>query len=243
MITIAVCDDDKIELKTTSKLLNEFLKEHPESEVNVRYFLNSIDMLSAIEKHNFDIYLLDIIMGEVNGIDIGKAIRNNDKNAYIVYTTRENSFALRSFCTQPFNYLVKPLNKTTFNATLSQLFEKIKDVDQKKFFIKTKDGVLTILFSQILYIEYIKPCMKFLLSNNDIVYSLSSKLSFSELIKPLLEDERFVRPHTSFLCNMQYVEKFSAKQFSLKNNAIVPVSKNIYADVKKTYFNYLFSKN
>ena len=79
MYRIAVCDDEDICIRETTKLLEDYKKAHPQFEFSVDVFLLSIELLGAIENAGYDIYLLDIYIDKMNGIEIADIIRKKDE--------------------------------------------------------------------------------------------------------------------------------------------------------------------
>jgi DNA-binding response OmpR family regulator len=70
--TIAVIEDEEI----LSKMLIESLSE---AGFNVLHASDGEEGLSLIESENIDLILLDILLPKINGIEILKKIRENDK--------------------------------------------------------------------------------------------------------------------------------------------------------------------
>ena len=56
----------------------------------------------------------------------------------------------------------------------------------------------------------------------------------------LLDDERFIRCHRSFLVNMDYIDKIEEHNFILKNLVMVPIGRKNCTDVKKTFYAYRY---
>ena len=53
--------------------------------------------------------------------------------------------------------------------------------------------------------------------------SLSLRVSFAEVAKPLLEDGRFLQPHRSYVVNLAAVSQLAASEFWMQSGARVPV--------------------
>ncbi|MEI6101240.1 MAG: response regulator, partial [Eubacteriales bacterium] len=86
MIRIAVCDDTVSELETIHELVMGFIKENPESDFSVQCFQSASELLAAIDDGCiYHIFLLDIVMPAINGIDAGELIREKDEVAIIIY--------------------------------------------------------------------------------------------------------------------------------------------------------------
>jgi len=69
---IAVCDDDKQELLQINRLVDEYVScGFAEGKIEVHGFESSIKLLDQMESNqHFDIFLLDIIIPGLNGIEL-----------------------------------------------------------------------------------------------------------------------------------------------------------------------------
>lgn len=76
----------------------------------MRSFQSGYELLDAVERSgSFDLYLLDIVMPEQNGIEVGLSIRKLDGLGLIVYLTTSPDYAVDSYLTNAFHYLLKPV--------------------------------------------------------------------------------------------------------------------------------------
>ena len=121
MLRIAICDDDKelcIELKS---MLNEISKNTGEAfEISV--FCNGEGLCDSLMSGNrFNLIFLDIELCEINGVEVGKKIREelNDEITQIVYISAKESYAMELFDIRPLNFLVKPLKIEKLNTFLN----------------------------------------------------------------------------------------------------------------------------
>ena len=72
MFSIAICDDEAWYVQQITNFVREYLNFHPELSGRVHTFLGGQELLcQAEEAGGFDLYLLDIIMPELNGIQTG----------------------------------------------------------------------------------------------------------------------------------------------------------------------------
>ena len=68
---IAVCDDDEMSRSFILKLLSEYTSAHQDISISFSAFSNSEDLLEAAEKMGeFDIYILDIVMPEMEEVEM-----------------------------------------------------------------------------------------------------------------------------------------------------------------------------
>ena len=74
MVRIAVCDDSAAELRAISSLADEYLSSRGVAGT-VRSFDHPDALLCQSESEGFHIYLLDMVMPMLSGLELGRAIR------------------------------------------------------------------------------------------------------------------------------------------------------------------------
>lgn len=241
MLRIAICDDMPEELQRLVLLTNQYISVH-ELDAEVTKFSHPDALLLAIEEEHFHLYLLDIVMPMMNGLELGKEIRRLDREAQIIYATTEPQFALQAYAVSPLNYLIKPIDKHQLFDTLTLAISKIDLAVEQTFTVKTADSLRVIKLSDIACCEYRRHAVIFNLINGDEVISLTIRENFSEYSSPILKDRRFLQCHTSFVVNMRRVERFAKDSFTLCCGKIVPISSKQYPTVRDTYMDYLMAK-
>lgn len=237
MLRICVCDDMKEQLEPIQKLTEEYIMTN-HIEAQIEPFLHPDQLLSELETKQFHLYLLDMVMPMVNGIDIGKAVRRNDPSAQIIYTTSAAEYALDSFAVSPIDYLIKPIEKEKLFNAFNKAIQKIDLSPEKTITIKTKDGIYTVFINQILYLEYVRHSVIFTLSNSEKLQTATIKESFSEYTQTLMQNSRFIQPHSSFIVNMQFVERLNKDGFQMEGNHFVPISGKKYVEIRDKYLNF-----
>lgn len=238
MIRIAICDDLPEDLRSLVSHTDLYLARNG-LEAKVSAFSNPDDLLTAIETRSFHLYLLDIVMPMVSGLEIGQEIRRLDREAQIVYTTSEPQFALRAYAVQPLAYLIKPIAEAQLFETLALAVAKADVDDDKTFVVKTADGLRVLRLADIACCEYQEHTAAFTLKSGDRIVSRTFRESFSEHCAPLFKDRRFVQCHAAYVANMRHVERFSRDSFSLCQGKLVPIAEKRYPAVRDAYLDYL----
>ena len=87
MIQIALCDDDRKTLDYLEKKIVWYAKEK-----TVDLYINKFDRAKELkaqleQKKDYQVYLLDILMPDIDGISLGKVIREQNERAVIIYLT------------------------------------------------------------------------------------------------------------------------------------------------------------
>lgn len=240
MLRIAICDDNIQELEKTAGLISSFAEIKTERDFYIRRFQSSYDLFECVNTGiAFSVYILDIIMPVMNGIDVGAKIREKDENAIIIYLTSSMDYAIKSYNVYAFQYLLKPIEKAELFSVLEKAIDKIAFETIQSFPVKTKQGISAIRFHKIMFVEYSNHTMSFHLSDETVVTSVIMREPFSLLLEDILQDYRFVRCHSAFVVNLNFVSDILQKNFIIKNNRTIPISKNIQIEVKKRYIDFL----
>lgn len=237
MFKIALCDDNPGDIEKLHNLLNEYIAER-ELQTDVSVYNHPDKLLNDAETKHFHLYLLDIVMPMVNGIQTAREIRWNDKNAQIVFVTSEKTYALEAFDVNPVNYILKPINKEKFYSTLDLAFSRIETEKADCFTVKTKEGVKKFSSQDVLFVEYSNHLVRFNLIAGDVIQTVTQRISFDEYIKTNIQNADFVRCHESFLVNLKYLDVLTKNTAELRGGRIIPVSKSRYAEFQKAYLNY-----
>lgn len=238
MLDIAICDDDPSQLTILSSYAQEYVQMH-HIDASIQQFLHPDALLQSSEKQRFHLYVLDIVMPMFNGVEVGKIIREHDNTAVILYTTSEPGFALQSFAAKPFDYLLKPIEKRQFLDTLHQAVSHIDMTNDRTWVIKTHEGLMILKLSEIMCCEYCDHTVSYTLVRARTITTLVLKGSFARHVERLLHDERFVRPHVSYVVNMDHIASFCKTKCTLRNGQSVPIAAKHYAAVRDTYMDYL----
>lgn len=241
MLHIAICDDLPDQLTIIAAYINEYIGYNAIDAV-VRQFTHPEALLAACETERFHIYILDIVMPMINGIEAGREIRRLDREAQIIYSTAEPSFALEAFSANPINYLVKPIEKAQLYETLRLAISKVNTGEEGIITIRTRDGLRVLKLSSVIFCEYVKHTVRYMLMGGEILTTRTIQESFSEHVKPILSNARFLQPHTSFVLNMSRVEGFSKDVFMMRGGAVIPISAKQYPSVRDTYMDYLLER-
>lgn len=239
MIKIVICDDDNFDIEATKNLLTKYVQNKKDNDFCIKCYNSPFDLMSSIKEGEVnDIYLLDIIMTGIDGIDIDKQIREYQEHASIIYITMSEEYALESYKVNALQYLVKPIEVSTLNEVLDIAVERIQS-DDEKLAINTKKGTDIILLHQIVFAEYSEHKIKYYMATGEQIESVVMREPFSEMAQILLKDKRFFRCHNAFIINMKHVCKMRKNEFVTQDGATIPISSSLHVQAKNAYFEYL----
>ena len=236
MLSIAVCDDDINELSNLVQLINLY---RVAKNLSCEYtsFSNSLELVSTLEKgKRFDFYCLDIIMPGFSGIEVAKEIRMFDKTVPIVFFTSAPEFALESYSVKAINYVLKPISKEKLFITFDDLLEQMNAVkNTDAFIIKSKSGIQKVLISNLTFAEVIGRNVQYHLLSGKVIECTEA---FSSVCDKLMKYRCFIKPHRSFLVNMQYVDTIENHQITLQTFSSIPVAQGKVKELKHQYLAY-----
>lgn len=107
MLHIALCDDNPASIEILEKyfdILNDSTIDYDvyfSAEELYRYKLNN--------ELTYDIYILDIEMQGMNGLELAKTIRTNEPNALIIFLTSYSEYVFDVFEVITFDFLLNQL--------------------------------------------------------------------------------------------------------------------------------------
>ena len=234
---IAVCDDLLEELERVRVILERWNSEK-KAALRYRLFSNAMDLLDAAREERFDLYLLDIIMPGVDGLDAAREIRQIDEAADIVFLTSSPGFAYESYSVRALDYLLKPVQKERLHHILDKLLlSEQKPVEG--ITIKCGTTFVRVLFSQLSFVE---------VSGKHIYFNLTDGTAHEvfgtlrEYEPQLLNRQEFARCHRSYIVNLLQTAELSAAGIRTFSGKTLPVSRALYGAVQEQYMKVLFSE-
>ena len=228
---IAICDDDKTEQLQILELLEGYFKGR-KNKPAIKTFSSSIELASIARYEQFDLYLLDVIMPVLNGIELAKEIRGFDKASDIIFLTSSPEFAVESYCVKATDYILKPVDKNRLLNSINEIAEKRKYEQEKYVVIKSNIGVHKIMLSNIICVEAQKHHVIYHLKNDEKIECTDK---FSNVCEFLLNNHEFILVHRSFLVNMNYIRHIDATDIYMQNSLIIPLAQRRVADIKRHY--------
>ena len=236
MIQIVLCEDQIQHQKTIEKFLKEILGEN-NIEYNLKMYKSGEELLNNYPK-NVDIFILDIQMEKINGMDVARKIREVDKNKpEIIFTTSLVEYIQEGYEVRAYRYLLKPIKYEDLKKHILSCIDEVINKKDKFILIKNKNETYKINIEEITYIEIQRKDMS--IHTESKVYE--TKMTMDRIEKEL-KNYNFYRCHKSFLVNIDYVENIKQYVAILDNKEEVPVSRHRFKDFKHKFLSSLGEK-
>ncbi len=227
---IAICDDCKEDATYLAGLLSDhkcFTYTAP------RQLLLAAEYVSD----GFDLYLLDICMGNDSGITLADKIRQKYEDAPICFVSSSEDYYREAYDLMDVNYLLKPVSEQALSKLLERVRRNQAMDKSKRFSFKYGSSAVTVPYSSILFLSSSGHTVS-LVGKDGREWTFKAKLSD---VEAQLDADIFVRCHQSFLVNIYHLDHVDGNDLVIGDHRI-PISRRYYADLRKRYLAMLFEE-
>lgn len=239
---IAICDDDSVCRSEVAQLVTEYIQQSSRP-IDLTVYENGTDLLEdARRTGSFDIYILDILMPLLNGIDLGIQLRELDADSKIFYLTSSPDYAIRATRARVWEYLLKPVSRAELFPSLDEAFAVLSEKRETGIVVKTSQSSIRLTFDSILYAQLNKKSIHYHLTNGKVVESISIRTSFSEAVQEMLRDNRFFMCSTSMLINLYHVDAINNDALTFQNGKIIYLSRQASRELRSIWSNFWMNK-
>ena len=234
MLKIAVCEDEKKQRELIKDYLTKIL-----NEINISYEINTFNSGEELFNNypkDIDIFLLDILMDKINGMDTARKIREKDNKAEIIFITSLIEYALEGYEVRAYRYLIKPVKYDDLKIHILNCIKEI-DIKNKHIIIKEQGNRIKLDISEITYIEVQK--------ENITIHTLNKTYQTKGTMNNIEKEincSRFYRCHKSFLINLEHIKSIKQYIAILENGQEVPISRYRFKDTKDRFFDLIEDK-
>jgi len=234
MLKIAICEDQAETLKKTKQDIVSLCLEKDDFEFFE--FCNGEDLINSFYLNRFDIVVLDIEMGGINGFETAEIIRKTDENIIIVFLTSHDNFVYKGYEVRAFRYILKNQPKPVY---IKQLMDTIEEYYQKNRFIiiDTNEGKAKIFLNSIIFAGIYT--REILIHTAEKTYTVIGRL---KNFAAMLPDSLFVKIDKSRIVNVQNINTISKNNILFKNGETLIVSRNHIQNLNNAFVNYLKSR-
>ena len=236
MVRIALCDDSKVILDEVSQYIKKYAEERNWQNLESICFDSASSLKNALDDGaSFDVFLLDVYIGDELGTSLAKHIRERGIEQPIVFITTSLEHAPESFESGTLRYLIKPLDPAKFYEAMDAALEKAKKVGERQIKLKTESGVESVNISRIMYSVAHAHYQYILL---DDLTELRVRMTVAELYAKLLEYGGFVRTGSAYIINLRNIKNVSTAEVRMYNNLSIPIPRGKHTEIKKAFWDF-----
>lgn len=230
---IAICEDNREHTEILKEMVNRWAKEEDE-QVAVKCYQSAEQFLFCMkDEPHFDFAFLDIQMSKINGLQLAKMIREEDRLIFLVFTTALKKYAPKGYEVSAFRYLIKPLQEIEVFQALTQASRMIEGRKREAVIVTQGDESRRIFKDDIYFIE---------VDNHHIILHLKDEtIRFKAKLKEFetqFKEPHFCKCHRSYIVNLKYTGKISREGVEIDDKVTLPISKSRWEALNHCYMEY-----
>ena len=185
----------------------------------------------------FDLYLIELgAVAAPAGLSAAAELRRRGRRAPLAFAARTPAHAYSAFRVDAMQYLLLPVHQQELSALLARATEPEYG---PAIPVATASGLRVLPFADIEYLECTHHVVHYHLASGEDVASLSLRVPFSEVAKPLLADARFLQPHRSYVVNLAAAAQLSSGELWMRSGARVPIPRGREPAVRAAFRAFL----
>ena len=227
MLRFVVCEDNKDFLGRLCTIINKAMMPY-NFEYKISKFAEYTKEVEEIiiRKHEQKVYVLDIELGDISGLEIASEIREHDLESIIIFVTAHNEFKNDIFYSRLLAIDYIPKDRLWADRFESTIKYTIKAINKRRVLsFEYNYNSYRIPFDDILYIEKIQENQKCLIkTENGSEFEVIS--SIAKLLKKL--GPNFFQSHKSCIVNIEKIKKvnYADNTITFTNNECVYLLSN-----------------
>lgn len=226
---IAICDDDAGELKLIANEIERVANN--KWNIEAKTYTSGNCMLKEIASEDFDAFLLDIDMPEINGLDLANKLVSY--NRPIIFISNHEKYVFRAIRVAPFRFIRKEELQNELEEAISALQQKIEN-ESVLFTFGDRNAIRKINLRDIMYIES--------KGHNIEVHTVKEVIIFREKISKLekqLDDYGFARFHRGFIINMRYIAQLKTSNLKIDTGEELVIGPKYVDTIRERYNTYI----
>lgn len=227
---VAICDDHAEDAAFVQQQLLDWAKER-RVEVQAEQFSSAESFLFRYEEDKtFDILLLDIEMGEMDGVTMAKQVRRENETIQIVFITGYSDYIAEGYEVEALHYLMKPVNREKLFMVLDRALAKHKQ-NERCLNLELSGEMVRLPFYEIRYLDVLK---NYVTVHAKREYTVKRTLGDFEAEL----DDRFFRVGRGLIVNLKEIRKVTKAQVYLADGTVLPLPRGAYEPLNRAIIAY-----
>ena len=237
MISITICDDEPGTCSDIENIILNYTHSHA-IETEIEIFYSGETLYESMEKgYRTDLLFLDIQLFEMNGVEVGKKIREQlgNEKISIIYISSKETYAMSLFQVRPLDFLIKPITQKTVNETIDK-YIRLNNLMKNDFFFHIGKSIQRLYLDEIFY---------FACNGKKIeIHTEAGVTTFYGTMQEVVEQvdgKGFWTIHKSYIVNSSYVSIYKYDAVQMTDGTILPISQK-YRKLMKSCLTELYRK-
>ena len=216
----AICDDEAAAREQLAGMVRDWAEARGHAAPVECFPSAEAFQFRYAEEQRFDVLLLDIEMGGMNGVALAKGIRAENRQVQIVFVTGYMEYIADGYDVEALHYLIKPVTLEKLHAVLDRAVERLAR-SARVLTLHLAQGYVRVPLHEIRYLEVQR--------NYVTVYAREDytvKAALGELEREL--DEQFCRVGRSYILNLRCIRSVTRTQALLAGGERIPLPRGVY---------------
>lgn len=228
-LRIAICDDSAADRDYLAGLARRWAGQRLHTVQLALYPSAESFLFAYAEDKTVQILLLDIEMGQMDGVTMARTLRKDNDGVQIVFITGYSDYIADGYEVEALHYLMKPVDESKLFSVLDRAADKLCRNEQF-LTLELSGETVRLPVYQIRYAE--------VQGNYVTVHAKSdytAKMTLSELETRL--DDSFFRLGRSALVNLGYVARVTKTAVTLNDGSVLPLPRGAYDRINRAIIN------
>lgn len=222
---IAICDDSRTDTEYTQQLLEKWAQKR-QTEIRLKTFVSAESFLFEYEEDKtWDILLLDIEMGQMDGVEMARRVRRGNGTVQIVFITGYSDYIAEGYDVEALHYLMKPLREERLFSVLDRAVKKLEQ-EERCLNLELSGEMVRLPFYEIRYLDVHQNYVTVHAGEDYRV-----KRTLSEFEREL--DGRFVRAGRALILNLKYIKRVTKTEVWLSDGTVLPLPRGAYEPLNR----------
>ena len=177
------------------------------------------------EDKTFDILLLDVEMGEMDGVTLARTVRRENEAVQILLITGYSDYIAEGYDVSALHYLMKPLHQDKLFGVLDRALEKSRRC-ARCLNLSLPEGLVRLPLYEVRYLDVHQNYVTVHARQN---YTLKHTLAqFEDQL-----DEGFFRAGRSLILNLNLIRRVTRKEVTLADGTTLPLPRGAYEPLNR----------
>lgn len=222
---IAICDDSAVDRDYTAGMVEAWARDRRILLILRKFPSAEAFLFQYAEEKDWDILLLDIEMGALDGVSMAKTVRKENEAVQIVFLTGYSDYIAEGYEVAALHYLMKPIKSEKLRVVLDRAAEKRKQQD-RCLNLELSGEMVRLPFYEIRYLEVRQ---NYVTLHAKREYTV--KRTLGEFEKEL--DQRFFRVGRSLILNLKDVRRVTRTEVRLSDGTVLPLPRGAYEPLNR----------
>ena len=222
---VAIVDDSVTDARFVESILTDWAGEK-QTAIQAEVFSSAESfMFRYAEDKEWDILLLDIEMGAMDGVTMAKKVRAYNEAVQIVFITGYSDYIAEGYEVAALHYLMKPVNREKLMTVLDRALEKRKQ-EERCLNMEAYGEMVRIPFYEIRYLDVHQ---NYVTVHAKADYTV--KRTLGDFEKEL--DDRFCRVGRGMILNLKFIQRVTKTEVRLSDGTVLPLPSGAYEPLNR----------